>query len=162
MGLTLCVCPEERSTIVRIGGEIDVSVGQALEEGLLSIMRAHTPRLLLDLSAVTFIDCAGIKVLLLTRRRAESRSGSADLIEASAPVRWLIDLVGLHDVFPLNEIGEKKAMATVGYDTWTSPRLSTVREEDSELRAGQKRSSAPLSLASWLGRSVPARWLLGH
>src|SRR5579859_6793309 len=54
MGLTLCVCPDDHGTIVRIGGEIDVFVEEMLGDSLLRIMRAHTARLLLDLSAVTF------------------------------------------------------------------------------------------------------------
>jgi stage II sporulation protein AA (anti-sigma F factor antagonist) len=108
MSLTLCVCPEERGTVVRIGGEIDVAVAKVLEQGLLSVMRAHTSRLLLDLSAITFFDCSGIRVLLLTRRQAESRSGSMDLIEASAPVRRIIGLAGLRDAFPVNKEGRKE------------------------------------------------------
>jgi len=119
MGLTLCVLPDERGTIVRIGGDIDICVAETLEECLLRIMRSHTAQLLLDLSAVTFFDCTGIRALLLTRRRAELRSGSADLIEASAAVRRVIDLTGLRDVFPIHDGGER-AMANVNDDTWTS------------------------------------------
>jgi len=106
MGLTLCVHPDDRGTIVRIGGEIDVCVAETLEEGLLRIMRRHTPRLLLDLSAVTFIDCTGLRALLLTQRRAQLRHGSAALIEASAAVRRVIDLSGLGDALPVQDGGE--------------------------------------------------------
>lgn len=120
MGLTLCVCPDDRGTIVRIGGEIDVCVAETLEEGLLRIMRAHSPRLLIDLSAVTFIDCTGLRALLVTQRRARMRRGSAHLIYASAAVRRIIELTGLRDTLPVHDEGEN-AMAGAGYGTPTAP-----------------------------------------
>jgi anti-anti-sigma factor len=118
MGLTLCVCPDDHGTIVRIGGEIDAFVEEPLGDCLLQVMRAHTARLLLDLSAVTFFDCAGLRTLMQTRRRAELRNGAADLIDASASVKRIIDLAGLHDVFPVREARQSKA-ASGGSDSWT-------------------------------------------
>lgn len=120
MGLTLCVCPDDHGTIVRIGGEIDVFVEEVLGDSLLRIMRGHTARLLLDLSAVTFFDCAGLRALQQARRRAELRNGAADLIDASAPVKRIINLAGLQDVFPVRD-ARPGEMAEGGDDTWTSP-----------------------------------------
>lgn len=120
MGLTLCVCPDDHGTIVRVGGEIDTSVADALGDCLLRVMRAHTARLLLDLSAVTFFDCAGLRTLMQARRRAELRNGAVDLIEASPQVRRIINLAGLQDVFPVRE-ARPGEMAHAGDDTWTSP-----------------------------------------
>jgi len=44
--------------IVAISGEIDIQSGPQLRDQLLSIIRRHGIRLALDLSGVTFIDCA--------------------------------------------------------------------------------------------------------
>jgi len=118
MGLTLCVCPDDHGTIVRIGGEIDAFVEESLGDCLLQVMRAHSARLLLDLSAVTFFDCAGLRALLQTRRRAELRNGAADLIDASAAVKRIIDLAGLKDVFPVSDLRSSET-AHGGVDTWT-------------------------------------------
>jgi anti-anti-sigma factor len=106
MGLTLSVHPGYRSTIVRVGGEIDIGVADPLQEGLLRIMREHTARLLLDLSGVSFMDCAGVQALALTRRRAELRGGSMDLIAASSAARRIINLTGQRDVFPIHDPGQ--------------------------------------------------------
>jgi anti-anti-sigma factor len=83
-------------------------------------MRAHTARLLLDLSAVTFFDCAGLRALFRARRRAELRNGTADLIDASTPVKRIINMTGLQDVFPVRD-ARSRGMARAGDDTWTSP-----------------------------------------
>jgi anti-anti-sigma regulatory factor len=40
------------------------AVADRLQELLLRITRAHGPRLLLDLSAVSFMDCAGRRALV--------------------------------------------------------------------------------------------------
>jgi anti-sigma B factor antagonist len=103
MGPTLCVCPGGSGAIVRIEGEIDVCVADRLRELLLLIMRAHGPRLLLDLSAVSFIDCAGLRAVLLPVRHAELRDWSVRLIAASAMIRKMITLTGMEGVLPIGD-----------------------------------------------------------
>jgi hypothetical protein len=70
---------------------------------MLSVMRKQGPSLLLDLSGVSFMDCAGLRALLLTQRRAAMRGGSLSLIAESPAVRRIIDLLGVRDVFPVRE-----------------------------------------------------------
>ena len=127
MGLTLSVHPGHRDTVVRVGGEIDLAIVDLFQDGLLRIMRAHTARLLLDLSEVSFMDCTGIKALALTRRRAELRGGSMNLIAVSSSVRRIIDLTGLRDEFPVHEQPRTTAPLLPAQarhggqeDTWTS------------------------------------------
>jgi anti-anti-sigma factor len=100
---TLCVCPGDGGTIVRIAGEIDVCVADRLQELLLRILRAHGPRLLLDLSAVSFIDCAGLRAVTLTLRYAERHGCSLHLVAASAMTRRIITLTGMEDVLPIRD-----------------------------------------------------------
>jgi stage II sporulation protein AA (anti-sigma F factor antagonist) len=70
---------------------------------MLAVMRRHSPLLLLDLSGVSFMDCAGLRALLLTQRRAGMRGGSVSLIAESPAVRRIIDLLGVRDAFPVRE-----------------------------------------------------------
>ena len=103
MDLTLCVRPCDRGTVVWVGGEVDVSAAGPLQDLLLRIMRTHSPRLLLDLSGISFMDCAGLQALVLTRRRAELRNGSMRLIDASAAVHRILSLARLRLIFPIHE-----------------------------------------------------------
>jgi anti-anti-sigma factor len=121
MGLTLCVQPGDCGTIVRVGGEVDVSVSDPLQDLLLRIMRTHSPFLLLDLSGVSFMDCAGVRVLLLSQRRAELRGGSLRLIAASAAVRRIIDLVGMRDIFPVHDRERDVNDDTSSRPEWAGP-----------------------------------------
>src|SRR6185503_12437443 len=72
-------------------------------EMMLRVMRRRSPSLLLDLSGVSFMDCAGLRALLMTQRLAAMRGGSVCLIAESPAVRRIIDLLGVRDAFPVRE-----------------------------------------------------------
>ncbi|WP_306327438.1 STAS domain-containing protein [Streptomyces venezuelae] len=50
-----------------VSGEIDAATGSALLRALTDALRAHPGGVALDLSAVTFCDCAGLRSLLAAR-----------------------------------------------------------------------------------------------
>ena len=97
MCLTLCARPGDDGIIVTVGGEVDFCTEGLLQQALLRIMRERSARLLLDVSGVSFMDCAGLRALLTTRRRAELRGGSMRLIAASPAVRRIIELTGAYE-----------------------------------------------------------------
>ena len=97
MDVTLGVRPGDDGTVVAVSGEVDVCTEAPLQQALLRIMREHGARLLLDVSGVSFMDCAGLRALLATRRRAEMHGGFLRLIATSAAVRRIIELTGAHE-----------------------------------------------------------------
>jgi anti-sigma B factor antagonist len=84
--------------VIEVCGEIDVLSAPWLRDELLLAVRRHGPRLALDLSGVTFLDCAGINVLLATRRRARLEGGWLQVIRPSARAWRVISLLGLREV----------------------------------------------------------------
>jgi anti-sigma B factor antagonist len=84
--------------VVKISGEIDIESAPQLRDRLLGIIRWHGARLALDLTGVTFIDCAGINMLLATRRRTQLEGGSLRVLRASPRVRRVITLTRLDPV----------------------------------------------------------------
>src|ERR1700683_1717906 len=97
MGIMLCIGPGDYGTVVAVSGEIDVCIADPLQQVLLRIMRKRGARLLLDLSGVSFMDCAGLRAVLATRRRAELRGGFVRLTAVSAPAGRNIDLTGTRE-----------------------------------------------------------------
>jgi anti-sigma B factor antagonist len=97
MGVTLCIRPGDSGTIVAISGEVDVCTEASLQQALLQIIRERGAKLMLDVSGVSFMDCAGLRALLATRRRAEMHGGFLRLIATSAAVRRIIELTGAHE-----------------------------------------------------------------
>jgi len=97
MDVTLCVRPGDDGIIVAVSGEVDVCTEAPLQQALLRIIRERGARLMVDVSGVSFMDCAGLRALLATRRRAELRGGFMRLIATSAAVRRIIELTGAHE-----------------------------------------------------------------
>jgi anti-anti-sigma factor len=87
--------------VVEIRGEIDIQSAAELRDELLRVIRRCGPELALDLAGVTFLDCAGLTVLLATRRRAQLEEGSVRIIRASPWVLRVISLLGLETAFAL-------------------------------------------------------------
>ena len=84
--------------VVEVRGEVDVQSAPWLREELLRTMRRHGPAIALDLDGVTFLDCAGINVLLATRRRALLEGGCVRVVRPSARAWRVISLLDLQGV----------------------------------------------------------------
>jgi len=69
MDVTLGVRPGDDGTVVAVSGEVDVCTEAPLQQALLRIMREHGARLLLDVSGVSFMDCARLRALLASDER---------------------------------------------------------------------------------------------
>ncbi|MGH3299012.1 MAG: STAS domain-containing protein [Trebonia sp.] len=102
MDLTVRVRRADHGTFVKVGGDLDFADEQSFQQILVHVMRSYNPRLLLDLASISFMDCAGLRALLITRRRAEMRKGSVRLVAASATVRRVITATGMKDIFPVS------------------------------------------------------------
>jgi anti-sigma B factor antagonist len=91
--------------VVKVSGEIDIATGPKLREGLLGAIGRYGARLALDLGGVSFMDCAGINVLLAAYRRARLEGGWVRVLRASRRARKVLMLTGLDKEFapdPLN------------------------------------------------------------
>jgi anti-sigma B factor antagonist len=104
MSVTLCTRPGGGGTIVAISGEVDVCTEALLQQSLLRIVRECGAKLMLDMSGVSFMDCAGLRALLLSRRRAEMRGVFLRVIATSAAVRRIIELTGAQEALAMERI----------------------------------------------------------
>jgi anti-anti-sigma factor len=105
MDLTVRVRPSGHGTVVLVSGDLDIESDESFQEILRHVLRSYSPRLLLDLAGVAYMDCAGLHSLVVTRRRAETRKGSVRLTAASDTVRRVIAITGMKDVFPVTAFG---------------------------------------------------------
>jgi anti-sigma B factor antagonist len=115
----VAVCPGS-PLVVEIRGEIDIQSAPELRDELLQMIRRWGPEFALDLAGVTFMDCAGLNVLLATRRRAQLEEGSVRVIRASQRVLRLISLLGLEKAFALGcGPGIGASYGTIGRPPWS-------------------------------------------
>ena len=87
--------------VVGVSGEIDIASAPKLREELLGALRRHGARLALDLGGVTFMDCAGVNVLLAAHRHARLEGGWLRVARASRRARNILMLTDLHWEFAL-------------------------------------------------------------
>ena len=91
--------------VVEVTGDIDLCSAPWLQEQLLRVVKASGHRLLADLSGVSFIDCAGLRMLLGACRSAEQQGCSVSFVAVSGHVRRLAELTGQMDAIPLTRPG---------------------------------------------------------
>ncbi|MEU6525780.1 STAS domain-containing protein [Streptomyces sp. NPDC046924] len=100
--------PPERTvagtTVVTPSGELDLRTAPVLSRRLDALTDRALPDLVLDLRAVSFIDCSGLRVLCRTRNRVLARGGRLRLITDRPSFLRLLRharLTGVFELLPL-------------------------------------------------------------
>jgi anti-sigma B factor antagonist len=93
---------EHSVTIIAVSGELDASSSARLTETLDPLVSAGRRRLVIDLSGVSFIDSAGLSVLVQCFKHARSAAGSLRLAGLQPAVRRVFELTRLDRVFDLH------------------------------------------------------------
>jgi anti-anti-sigma factor len=102
MRVSACARPTISRTVLVVSGDLDAASGGVFQESLLRAARTHGSPLLLDLSGVDFVDCAGLTALITIRRLIEARNCGLRIIDASRAVHTIVGLTGTQYV--LDEI----------------------------------------------------------
>ncbi|MCW7945215.1 sulfate transporter [Streptomyces hygroscopicus] len=87
------------TTVVELRGEIDILTALPLGARLDDLTAAVHPDLVLDLRAVSFIDCAGLRLLCRAYNRVMERHGRLRLVTDSARFLRVLSGAGLDGVF---------------------------------------------------------------
>jgi stage II sporulation protein AA (anti-sigma F factor antagonist) len=95
--LDIDVLATDQETVVVVRGEIDLATGQQFRDALLAASR-ESPRVLVDLSDVTFMDSAGVNALVAAYHRVPP-DGELRLAGLRPNTRRLLQITGLVDLF---------------------------------------------------------------
>ena len=91
---------------VEITGEMDLRTAPRLRDSLDALIARHPGRdLVLDLTGVSFIDSAGLGVLLGRYRRLEQRGARMVLVGVSSGVHAMLALAGMNELAVVHEAG---------------------------------------------------------
>jgi anti-sigma B factor antagonist len=88
--------------VVELVGELDLYNSHLVREALLGVAKGSPERLVVDLSAVTFIDSTGLGVLVETRTRLVNRRAFL-LVAPGLETRRALEISGLDKHFALHE-----------------------------------------------------------
>jgi stage II sporulation protein AA (anti-sigma F factor antagonist) len=84
--------------VVAVHGEIDHDVQDVLSQAMLSDDGMTQPRIVADLSGVTFMDSSGINVLVTVHRRVNAAQGWLRIAGAQEAVVRLLNMVGIDEI----------------------------------------------------------------
>jgi anti-sigma B factor antagonist len=88
----------DRTTALRaiVSGEIDFASAPSMQARLIAACeREHSSSLILDLTAVEFMDSSGLRVLLHLQRELSADRGALVLLGPTEEVRKILKLTGL-------------------------------------------------------------------
>jgi anti-sigma B factor antagonist len=91
------------AVLVQVFGEIDLLTAPHMWYAIERAIRRGTPRVILDLSAVTFFGSSGLRVLVDGLRRLRAEQGWLQLVAPSRPVRKILKITGVEEVFPAHD-----------------------------------------------------------
>lgn len=77
---------------VRVHGELTIYRASEVAQTLFAAIRAHDGDVSLDLSAVTEFDTAGLQLVLMARRMAETNGRRLDVVQPSECVVEVLEL----------------------------------------------------------------------
>jgi anti-sigma B factor antagonist len=115
MDLKLAVQDHGDHATIMVGGEIDLATSPQLRAVLVDLVDRGFHQLIVDLEQVSFLDCAGIGMLVDARRRVQVHGGSLKLVRPRPFVRRVLALTGMTTVFSIDTaLGEARATEPTG------------------------------------------------
>jgi anti-sigma B factor antagonist len=94
------------TAVVAVAGEVDMATAPDLHAALLDALVVHRPAVIdVDLSACTFLDCSGIRVLIAAHTTARAIGCQVRVRHPRRFVRLVLEVTGLLDMFTAPDDG---------------------------------------------------------
>ena len=100
MDLTIEVHEEPSATVVTVGGELDVHTAPSLQAALSAL--DSSGRIVVDLTAVSFLDSTGLSVFVNALAEARGREASLAVVASAPRVVKVFTLTGLDSALSLH------------------------------------------------------------
>ena len=103
--LTITTQRHGREVLLCVQGELDVSNRDSLREVIDDLLEPSPQTLVLDLSGLSFADCASLSILVSARQHLAEQGRELIVLDAQPLVRRLLAVTGLDRVFHLSDSG---------------------------------------------------------
>ena len=95
------VTTEEAATVIELIGDLDFHTARRLREKILELHAQGTKDLVLDMSALDFIDSSGLSVLVAGLKRLKNSDGNLTLRSVPDQTRRVLEVSGLSRVLTI-------------------------------------------------------------
>jgi anti-anti-sigma factor len=93
------VLRQDRPNVLPLEGDIDLHVSPVVTEALNAVIKKKPERIVIDLSRATYIDSAGIAVLILAMQQVEAYGGKFFLSGLQETLRSIFETSRLERIF---------------------------------------------------------------
>jgi anti-anti-sigma factor len=87
--------------IARLSGRLDSSAAPEAEEGLLVALGGVPPRVAIDMTGLSYISSAGLRVLLVMAKKIQQQHGQVVLFGLAPNVREVFTVSGFDTIFSI-------------------------------------------------------------
>lgn len=87
------------ATVVSVRGEVDLYTAPKLRERLDEAVQGDSPRVVVDLGQLDFIDSTGLGVLVGALKQARAAGGDVTLRNANRSTHKILEIAGLTELF---------------------------------------------------------------
>lgn len=95
--LSLETSVAERAVVIALRGELDLAGAAALEQELARLETEPAATVLLDLSAVAFMDSSGLRVIAVASRRAQDLGRRLALVPGPEQVMRVFEITRMRE-----------------------------------------------------------------
>ena len=100
--------------VLRLAGEVDVATAPRLRDRLVQLITEGPPRLVVDLSGLTFIDSMGLGALVSGLKRARALDGDLRLAGPTDHVAKVLSITRLDKAFLVGDTVEAALAGSPG------------------------------------------------
>jgi anti-sigma B factor antagonist len=105
--LTLTTRTVQNTTVIAVGGEIDVYTAPKLRDKIAEVVAAGSYDLVVDLEAVEFLDSTGLGVLVGGLKKVRAHGGTLRLVCSQDRLLKIFRITGLAKVFDIHDTPER-------------------------------------------------------
>jgi len=91
------------AAVVEVGGELDLASASQLEQALKLAWRDQPQEVVVDLRQLSFIDMAGLRVLLEAQQQADEQDRKLVLAHVHKSIRRVLDLARVAGAFTIQD-----------------------------------------------------------
>ena len=88
-------------TVCQIEGEIDINTSPGIKKSLDKLLQAKTPKIIVNLAKVTYVDSSGLATLVEILKNMRSYGGRLRLTNLSPKVKSLFEITKLEKLFEI-------------------------------------------------------------
>lgn len=96
---------QETVLLVQPEGRLDTTTAPELEAYLAENLTEEIKEIVFDLDSLAYVSSAGLRVLLSTQKKMNSRTGTMKFRNVNDLIKDIFDAVGFLDIFTIEEQG---------------------------------------------------------